>query len=230
MYEQQTELPNEVVISLSEAKKVSTHIVDVLQKELWAFPVTFLVSDAKLYAGENRNRACQHAIGDIFICQDADDLPHPQRIEIIKYFFKTYELDHLMHEMSQLKQHQSFSCSYYENFSTIPFCYFDTFTDECYGNFTNGNVAIARHVFETIQWPGAIKAQDVMFNKKVYQTFNRCMGVKVPLYFCFPSLSSWKYAKNKYEGSNQIACQMLALKPVDIRIKKHTLTMIYDEK
>lgn len=226
VYEQQAELPDEVVISLSEVNLVSNIILDTLKKELWSFPIRLVISKKKLFAGENRNRACEHATGDILICQDADDLPHPQRIEIIKYFFKTYQVDHLMHEMVVFKQNQSFSYNYYKDFSQIPFCYFDGFTDACYGHFTNGNVAIAKHVFDTVKWIGIMpKAQDVMFNKQVYKNFKHCIGVKVPLYFCFPFLSSWTDTKNQY-GSNQVGNQMLALKLGDSATKKYPLTIV----
>ena len=54
----------------------------------YPFKVIYIFHKECKYAGDNRNCACEKASGDIFITQDADDIPHPQRIEIIKYMFK----------------------------------------------------------------------------------------------------------------------------------------------
>ena len=83
----QTVLPDEIVISLSEIDKLDPILVENFENKQYPFPVKLIKHQERLWAGPNRNSACQHASGDIFICQDADDLPHPQRIEIIKYFF-----------------------------------------------------------------------------------------------------------------------------------------------
>ena len=81
----QTVLPDEVVISLSEIDKLNPALIKKFENKKYPFPVKLIKHRELLWAGPNRNSACEHAIGDIFICQDADDLPHPQRIEIIKY-------------------------------------------------------------------------------------------------------------------------------------------------
>src|SRR3990167_5690905 len=61
------------------------------------FKTKILCFQGKQSAGKNRNIACSHAEGDILIAQDADDIPHPQRIEIIKYVFENYATEHLLH-------------------------------------------------------------------------------------------------------------------------------------
>ena len=97
-YEKQTVLPDEIVISVSQVQKIPNNILDELQQGSWLFSVTILSSKKQLFAGQNRNIAGTHAKGDILICQDADDLPHSQRVEIIKYFFEQYNPDFLMHQ------------------------------------------------------------------------------------------------------------------------------------
>jgi len=93
----QTVLPDEVVISLSEIDKLNPALIKKFENKKYPFPVKLIKHRELLWAGPNRNSACEHAIGDIFICQDADDLPHPQRIEIIKYFFENFDVNHLIH-------------------------------------------------------------------------------------------------------------------------------------
>lgn len=96
-YASQTVLPDEVVIAVSESELMPDALLKVLQNSKWPFPIKYVLSKEKAFAGENRNKACAIATGDLFVCQDADDLPTTNRIEVIKYFFNTHEIDHLMH-------------------------------------------------------------------------------------------------------------------------------------
>ncbi len=86
----QSTLPEEVVISLSEADKCERWIVESIEGAIYPFKVKLLQTNEKLPAGSNRNIACRNAKGDIFITQDADDIPHVQRVEIIKFVFENY--------------------------------------------------------------------------------------------------------------------------------------------
>ena len=96
-FTKQTVLPDEIIISLSDYKKVDPSVLEKIASSDYPFSVTLLQFENALSAGKNRNRACAEAIGDILICHDADDLSHPQRIAIIKYFFENFVVDHLVH-------------------------------------------------------------------------------------------------------------------------------------
>ena len=98
-FSEQSCLPDEVVISISEADKVEPGLIQGLEETLWPFSLVIQKTHQQKYAGENRNIAAQHASKELLICQDADDLPHPQRIEIIKHFFEKNEIDFLAHMM-----------------------------------------------------------------------------------------------------------------------------------
>lgn len=87
-YEKQTSLPDEIVISLSECEKVPQMAQATLMAPYHSFAVKLVKSKEKQMPGKNRNCACQAATGNLIVCQDADDLPHPQRIEIIRYLSK----------------------------------------------------------------------------------------------------------------------------------------------
>ena len=190
IYESQTVLPDEVIISISELRTVDSSILNSLKKEKWMFSVVFLQSERKMFAGENRNNACKHARGDIFICQDADDLPHPQRIEIIKYFFEKFEVDHLLH-------HYIFSDKKLElsnNIAKIDYNFPRNFGEAWkVGPVTFGNPVLHRKVFEKIQWSSKPRGQDVEFNSLVYKHFKKCIVVKFPLYIYRTELSSLKF-------------------------------------
>lgn len=179
LYEEQTILPDEIVISLSESDKVPDDIILALQTRSWKFPVKLLLSEKKLYAGQNRNIACSNASGDIFICQDADDIPHPQRVEIIKYFFEHYDIDHLMHEWFEARENDLINFNQYQDLKNINFFWPRKFKDiGKYGRFTNGNVAIRRQIFEKITWSDLPRGQDTKFNNQVYNISNQCILIK----------------------------------------------------
>lgn len=197
LYEQQTRLPDEVVISLSQAHLVDAQVIENIENRQWAFPVKLIMTDEKKYAGENRNIACEHATGSIFMCQDADDIPHPQRVEIITHFFDNYPVDHLFHQLVEvLPEGTETSFGEYNNLEYISFAYHKNF-DELwhYGQFTNGNVAIARHVFDTVRWSSQPRGQDTLFNDEVYKHFEHGIAIQAVLLGYRRYLSSESEAK-----------------------------------
>ncbi len=96
-YQNQTKRPDEVVISLCDAKQVDPHHINLLERGQWDFKLKILRHDQVIIDGDNRTIAMDNSSGDILIFSDADDIPHPQRVEITKYFFENYEVDHLVH-------------------------------------------------------------------------------------------------------------------------------------
>lgn len=175
-YAAQTTLVDEVVISLGPISQISTPLLIELHSGRWPFPVKVLGSEEGLAPGDNRNQACKVALGDIYICQDADDVPHPKRIEIIKFFFENYPIDHLMHAYT-LKLVDLPSI---EEPSQV-----DWFVPPDYNHNlgANGVVAMTRQVFETIQWDSSYHGEDVYFNDAVYRTFENRIVIKTPLYY-----------------------------------------------
>jgi hypothetical protein len=183
VYEQQTRLPDEVVISLSQAHLVDVQIIENIENKQWAFPVKLIMTDEKKYAGENRNIACEHAACSVFICQDADDIPHPQRVEIITHFFNNYPVDHLFHQWVEvLPVDDAVPFVEYNDLENISFAYHQNFHELWnYGHFTNGNVAIARHVFDTVRWSSKPRGQDTVFNEAVYKRFKHGIAIQAVL-------------------------------------------------
>ena len=191
-YEKQTVLPDEIVISVSQVQKIPNNILDELQQGSWLFSVTILSSKKQLFAGQNRNIAGTHAKGDILICQDADDLPHSQRVEIIKYFFEQYNPDFLMHQyrLSHEIDIEIFMTESYEldKIEYInPRDYNQTWK---IGWITNGNIALTREVFAKSKWPADRGRQDVKFNKQLFRQYKDRLVIKAPIYLYRRNLSS----------------------------------------
>lgn len=182
-YANQTTLPDEVVVVVSQADKVESSVLRALQEQSWPYMLQFITTNKVQFAGQNRNTGCKHARGDVFILQDADDLPHPQRVEIIKYFFEHFEVDHLMHgyfEVGSSKRAIPFTNQ--TDLSTISL-FWDQRFERIWGKLHchNGNIAISKKLFERVQWTAKRRGQDTEFNKEVYAQKNNCLCIKVPL-------------------------------------------------
>jgi hypothetical protein len=174
----QTVLPNEVVISLSETDRLDQTEIERLRNMDLPFSLILIENKQKLYAGENRNIAAANSIGDIIICQDADDKMHLQRIEIIKSQFEKYNIDHLIHGFSKKKNDIDFK------FNGNPKNFKKKF------NLTNGNVAFKKKVFEKIKWNSLPKGEDCEFNNEVKKSGFKCAKLFLPLLLYRKNLSS----------------------------------------
>jgi hypothetical protein len=203
IYENQTDPPNEIVISLSDSNNVETGIINLLENNQWIFPIKLIQSKQKLFAGQNRNIACKHASNEIFICQDADDIPHPQRIEVIKYFFNKLQLDFLLHKFIYNNE----SLPPVGDMSTIHYSYLKTYHDAwAVGYMLFGQPAIHRRVFDKIKWKDIPIDEDNTFANQVITTFNNCIMIKSTLYIYRLELSTTPYElyKNNFLSKRRL--------------------------
>lgn len=188
-YAEQTVQPEEVIVALSDAEQLPFGWVEALKNREFPFPVQWLVCGKKLSAGANRNRACQIAKGDILLLQDADDIPHPQRVEVVKHFFKKYRVDHLMHfyvnalspqfSQYQLEEIPHQTIRAYQETEPMPVTY--------------GCPAISRKVFRRLRWRTQFEAgEDCLFVQRLYQKFPKSVIIEAPLLLYRNELSSFR--------------------------------------
>jgi len=187
-YQNQTVYPDEVVISLSEVNKIPNQAIQDLQNRDYPFQVTILTTNKKNYAGVNRNIACSKAQGEILTLQDADDLAHPQRVEILKYLFENFDLDVITHEiffdsneipmftLDELSGVRTYDCdSFFEIAWPIGSCI------TCFKN----------SVFKQVQWTNKKTGEDVEFLTTVIKRSFQHFYLKTKLYIYRNELSSW---------------------------------------
>lgn len=189
-YELQTVLPDEIIISLSESDHVLPKIINILENTTWKIPVTLLSTPEKLYAGINRNRASEVATGNILIYQDADDLPHPQRIEIIRDLFEKHKIDHLIHTYYFKKDITHFPIhTNHKQYLHKSKNYSKIWTQ--YKQVMFGVPAISKELFNRIKWPHDKKGQDIKYTQNIYKISQNCFILNMPLYIYRIEFSSW---------------------------------------
>ena len=185
-YTMQSVQPNEVIVSLSEADRVSASIITSLSEKKWPFHFILLKHQEPVSEGENRNRACDAAKGDMMICNDADDLPHPQRVEVIKYFFDNFPIDFLIHTYTQSIEDWTVL-----NPSEIPFVVPKMVNEG--GPHANGAVTVSQKIKKRLSWnPAFQQCVDAQFNEWVYHLFPNRMLIRTPIYLYRSDLSSYK--------------------------------------
>jgi glycosyltransferase involved in cell wall biosynthesis len=86
----QTRLPDQVVVSCSSSKPE-----DFIKKE-YKFPLTVIITEERKNASQNRNIAASNLDTDVITFFDADDIMHPQRLEVIDFTFKD-SIDIMLH-------------------------------------------------------------------------------------------------------------------------------------
>lgn len=92
--ENQTIKPNKVCISCSSTRE--DEFAEALSN--YSFPTKLIISEGKKNAAENRNIALSHLLDlDYISFMDADDIMHPQRIEILLKVFKETNANLIMH-------------------------------------------------------------------------------------------------------------------------------------
>ncbi len=172
-YACQTELPDEMVISLSEAYRIPEDDITSLTNKPWPFKVILVSNNDSQSAGSNRNIACENSSGDIFICQDADDLPHPQRVEILKYLFRHSKFDHIIHRWIRVDQldlgdkWHDYDCHHLHTYKINSIKDLKRF--DC---LTYGCIAIRKSVWEKIHWSTLLKVgEDIKFNRQCIRIF-----------------------------------------------------------
>lgn len=145
--------------------------------------------------------ACSYASGDVFICQDADDIPYPNRVEKIGYYFEKYDPDHLMHQWTGLEREGAVKFANQEGKASeaqFPSSFAQAMK---VGSLTNGEIAIARRLFNECRWSNAPRGQDTIFNQMVYRLNKRFIVLAVPLVVYRLYLSS---ANNK---TKRVLCE-----------------------
>jgi glycosyltransferase involved in cell wall biosynthesis len=94
--EKQTKKPDYVIISCSG---INENDIPYKQED-YSFPLKFITTKCKLNTAQNRNIAANTLNTDVISFIDADDIMHPQCVEIIEKAFKENNIVFLVHRFT----------------------------------------------------------------------------------------------------------------------------------
>ena len=97
-----TRKPNEIIISLSPKfdKLDLNNIKNTLEKNYLCYNLKCLIQNKQTNCATNLNNCFDIVTGDIIIISGADDIIHPQKLEIIEYLFNKYpETTMILHNL-----------------------------------------------------------------------------------------------------------------------------------
>ena len=176
----QTLLPNEIVISLSESDKILPSDLKRLEVLDTPFSIKIIKNIEKKTPGENRQIASEKAEYDYIIYQDADDLPHIQRIEIMNYVFENFDANHIMHLVTK---HSKMLRNRHIIENIKPHKW-NKRTSLKGSPTTAGNIGIHKRVLEKVKWTNHKVGEDTRFTDNVLANFDNCyrLGYTLHLY------------------------------------------------
>lgn len=205
--------PDEVLFSISEFRESNTLNDYGDRIKNLGIKIDFIRNKERKNAAENRNLLAKKSESEVLVFQDADDMFHPQRIEILKHFFLNFDVNHIAHSYSFTKERSLKQIIINKiklesvNYLLLNKIYDSVFSDKFishlmvggYGSFNkkedlipqfpicNGAIAIKKEVFEEINWKTDKKtfliAEDQDFNYEVFYNFNKSMLIFEELYY-----------------------------------------------
>ena len=159
---------------------------------------------SSLSESQNAQKGANYSNCDLILYTHADDLMHPQKIEIIDYFFKKFpNIVHINHEYSFGVNNKKFDLKkikFANNEEVSKICQnLEKYTNKDWYNLPNkrthaGHTSIRRKIFNSISWDSDNKGdgQDSIFCRKVCNKFNNSIILFVPISFYRPQYSTYK--------------------------------------
>lgn len=190
-YANQTIIPEEVIISVSNGYNLSRQI-NTISKKSYPFELTIINNVDIKMPGENRQIGSDITNCDYIIFQDADDIPHKQRVEIMKYFFVSHNANYIAHLRTKI----------INKFVTTPYVIskisYSVWNKPKYSKkITIGNIGIKRNILDDIKWTYNTSDSEKIFTENVLMNYNNCIVLKVPLLLYRKHLSSMKILFNQ---------------------------------
>jgi hypothetical protein len=200
-----TVIPDEIIVSVSDSHQINPKIFNLLKKKyLKSYPNLIILKHTHMVPeGPNRGEGSKVAKYDLISYHDSDDIPHPQRIEIIKHFFNKFDIKHLNHsykceigfdiidfeKIKYVLPNDLYNSHFGENndYTERPLNLFpnpDNISYGCMSDFLvcGGPTTIHRSVLDTIKWnQDRILSYDYDFCMDVLFTLKKSIVIDSPL-------------------------------------------------
>jgi len=184
-YAEQSRVPDEVVISLSGCAKIEEGVIEEIEAG-WPFEVKVVRWDERRTEAENRTAACLNTTGDVVLTNDADDIPHRQRVEVVTYFMERYpHCMCLIHTWTE-----DLNCVI--DPAGVGRFFLRHWNDFYRWEMTHSaNIAIRRGVLKRVQWRNLDWGVDRDFLIRCQKVFHKTMVIDAPLIEYRNELSSY---------------------------------------
>ena len=187
-YSQQTLIPKEIIITVSEYNKIDNTIN--LENQKYPFILRIIKNNEKKRAGENRQIGSEEASGKYIVYQDADDIPHFQRIEIMNYFFEVKNANHITHLLAKSPRELSKTPYILENIPNVEWK--KRGHRKGFRPTTMGNIGIRKDIIKTIKWTSHFVGEDTRFTDTILEKYDKCFRIGVTLLYYRKHLSSFR--------------------------------------
>jgi len=160
----QTIIPEKVVVSCSSTKETDFDFFSEKSKQ-YTFNLEIITSEEKKCAAKNRNiAAVKLSDMDYITFIDADDIMHPQRIEILLKVFQDNESDIILHDFLDCETYDNDLFKKIEDgnidvrINSLKQCYSGCITHKDFNyilinKIHHGHVSIKQYIFNIVQFP-----------------------------------------------------------------------------
>lgn len=185
LYENQTLIPNEIVIVICGSEKLEKEKIEGIENRKYKFDTKIIKIEGRSYAGNTRRVGVLKCTGDIIIFQDADDIPNPQRTEIINYYFNKFpSVMHICHKWDKTGSSVNNKFEIGKTKYVIPS--FNMFLNVRYRKMehvANGNIGIRSNIIKKINWyRNQKRKQDILTNIDIASKY-KTLFIKEELYY-----------------------------------------------
>ena len=203
----QTITVNEIVLVIADANKLEDQqlLEDIMNID-YPYELKIIKINGKSLAGNSRYIGISNASNDIIIFQDADDIPHKQRTEIIYYYFKKYlNVVHICHKWC--KKEDEFNKLNETGFKISKIKYsisnYNIFLNKKFRkleHIANGNIAIRKKIYTNIDWHRKqLRRQDIATNIDILKKYNGLsLFIKEKIYLYRHDNSTYDYVQKNY--------------------------------
>jgi glycosyltransferase involved in cell wall biosynthesis len=188
--ENQSVKPNKVVVSSSSTK-------ELFETKKYSFPLEIIITEQHKNAAQNRNIAASRLNDmDYITFMDADDIMHPQRIEILLKVFQDTDCDIVLHNYFMNEQKFEKIDNIDLRINTLVQAYWGAIIhkEDKYNyveHIHHSQVSIKRNIFDIIKFPEElIIGEDALFCHRIFGLPNiKNVYIKNELSFYSPSKS-----------------------------------------
>lgn len=208
-----TRKPDEIIISLSpKFNKIDlNNIKNSLEKDYLCYNLKCLVQNKKTNCALNLNKCFELVTGDIIIINGADDIIHPQKLEIIEYIFNNYSTTAILHD-SKNGNYRDYSLKIFDKYSVnnitcyndltlgcrkiaVPMSehrldsdiFYEKYNDVICKYYINGAISFKKEILHTVKYKNLDYGEDTIFCSDIFREYKNIIIILEKLMLYVPS-------------------------------------------